>query len=272
MRGAGFAAALVLLGVVQAAPATAAATRVARLELLVNEQVLVPWGYLDLAYRIKRLKAGPRLDVYLAMIDGGDQCVAPESVFTAALPPFASDVALEDGRTVITSGTLPDQVSPLVTTLYGVLVAHGTSPADPANWVSNLTSLDLAMGSLSAAQNEVLAARGNPRTYLIQFTRDSRLRLDTWLYDGGPAFQFANGRPLKTGTDDERARATVASAPTAFGPGRFTPGTTPAGIRALLGDPDRVIKDSSGAQVWVFNGTNITVTVKGGLVRQVSAY
>lgn len=256
-------------------PASAAppAARAARLSFSANEQALVPWAYEDLRYRIKSFQPGLHVDVYVAIRQGGagSPCPAEETVFAAALPPFAADVALSDSQAVISAGFLPDQVARLTMTLYGVLVPHGQSPADPHNWVSNLAALDLAMGPLSSRQQEVLSERGNPQAWTIQFLRDSRRRIETWTY-AAAVFQFINGSTLASGGENQRASASTPTPPTAYDPGRFQPGTTPAEIRALLGDPDRVVSTSDGAQEWTFKANRMTVTLQNGVVRQIAAY
>ncbi len=259
-----------------AAPAQARTTA-ARLELTAAEQAVVPWGWLDLGYRITRLQAGIHADLYVAMVTATtDRCVAPDAVFTATtMAAVAPNVAVENGHATITSGALPDQLGAQVMTLYGVLVVPGTSPADGDNWVSNLATLDLVMGALSPSQRDLIAARGNPHAYVIQFFRDSHERFDTWLYEGGgngQVFQFVNGRPLTSDDPDGRASAKITGTPVAFGPGRFGPGTTPREIRTLLGDPDHVITGPPGTQVWVFDGSQMRITVENGVVRQIAAH
>lgn len=253
----------------------------AYLELSVNDQLLVPWTHMDLGYRIKSFQPGRHVDLYVALLLGGgtgEQCISPDRVF-ASVQPFVSDLALENTQGTISAGHLPGRVLPVRMTVYGVLVAHGVSPADPNNWISNLAALDLLMGTLSSRQHEVLAERGNPKAYVIQFFYDTEQRIETWRYDGGgvgQVFQFINGRPVTRGggeNDDlERARAHAATPATFFGPGRFGPGTTPAEIRALLGDPDRVLPGSPGTQAWVFKDNGITVTVENGVIRQIVAH
>src|SRR6185295_17659323 len=164
--------------IARAAPTPA--PRAAQLQFTVNEQFLVPWGYENLGYSIKSFQPGLRVDLYFALLQGGRECIAPEMIFTSPPPASASDLALSDSHTVLTEGYLPAQLPSRTMTLYCVLVPHGVSPADSANWVSNLAALDLAMGTLSSAQRDVLAARGNPDTYLIQFFHDTQQRLETW--------------------------------------------------------------------------------------------
>lgn len=249
----------------------------AHLALTANDQILVPWGYADLGYRIESFQSGLPVDLYLALQlrTGGPACTSSELVFGSGLPAFAADLALADTQGAINAGFLPTNVGRLGMTIYGVLVARGTSPASSANWVSNLASLDLAMGPLSSRQLEVLATRGNPDAYAVQFFHDTKQRVETWLYEGGglgQSFQFVNGRSLFTGGEDERASATVGSSATFYDPGRFEPGTSPAAIRRMLGDPDRVVTHPSGGRAWVYKESGITVTVKNGVVRQIEAH
>ncbi len=250
----------------------------AHLEFAVNDQLLVPWGYVNLAYRLKSFQPGLHVDLYLGLLlgDGSPQCVSPDMVFASGLSPFANDLALSNSEAVITAGHLPPQVNPFSLTLYGVVVGHGLSPADSANWVSNLAAMDLAFGPLSSDQLDVLAERGNPQAYVIQFFRDQEQRIESWVYDGGglgQVFQFVNGRRLASdNADTERAADSASSSATFFGPGRFVPTTTPAQIRALLGDPDRVLTKSPQLAVWFFTTNRITVTVENGAVSRVEAY
>jgi hypothetical protein len=255
------------------APSPPPAGRAAQLSFSANEQTLVPWAYEDLRYKVKAFQPGLHVDVYLALREGGSgtPCPAPETAFTSTLAPFATDVPLANTQAAITAGFLPDQLGRLTMTLYGVLVAHGKSPADPANWVSNLAALDLAMGPLSSRQLQVLAERGNPQAWVVQFLRDSRRRIETWTYPGG-VFQFINGSTLATGGENQRASASTPTPPTAYDPGRFQPGTTPVQIRGLLGDPDRVVSKPSGVQAWIFKRNRMTVTIQNGVVREIAAY
>jgi hypothetical protein len=263
----------------QALPAGAvpSGTGAARLEFAVNEQILVPWGYVDLRYRIKSFEPGVHADLYLGIRFGGgsEQCTDPSAVFTSELAAYATDLVLSDSEAAVNTGFLPQNVDRLVMTLYGVLVAHGTSPADPANWVSNLASLDLLMGPLSSKQLEILAERGNPSAYLIQFFYDKKQRIESWRYEGGglgQLFQFVNGRSIATGGENDRARASVPTPSTFYDPGRFGPATTPDDIRALLGDPDRVIQHSPGNRAWIYKNSGITVSLEGGLIRQIEVH
>jgi hypothetical protein len=45
-----------------------------------------------------------------------------------------------------------------------------------------------------------------------------------------------------------------------------------ADVRALLGDPDRIVRGSPGTQAWVFKQSGITVTVENGVIRQIVAH
>jgi len=256
------------------APLTA---RAAQLSFSANEQSLVPWSYVDLRYRIKSFQPGLHVDLYLAMRQaaGTSPCPAAENIFTTALPAFASDLALSNTQAVITTGFLPDQLPFVTMTVYGVLVPHGRSPGDPASWVSNLAIMDLAMGPLSSRQSAVLAERGNPDAYTIRFLHDSNRRIETWTYGGGGSgqvFQFINGSLQSTGGGNDRASASLPTPVTAYDPGRFQPGTTPAQLRALIGDPHRVVTKPSGVQVWIFKTSRMTVTIQNGVVRQIAAY
>jgi hypothetical protein len=245
----------------------------AHLDFSVTDQVLAPWSYSALSYRIKSFKAGLGVDLYLAMLlDGeGNQCVSPESVFTYSLPPFVTGLALANTQADIFAGKLPARVNDVALTLYGVLVATGTSPADSANWVSNVAALDLAMGTLSSPQNEVIADRGNPPAFIIDFDRARGRRVETWIYPQGN-FQFINGAVV--GTPDDGERASGSARPAArYSPGRFSPATTRQEIRALLGDPDHVIRGSvPGRSAWIFDGAGLTVTLEGGVIRRVEVY
>lgn len=250
----------------------------AHLELTVSDHTLVPWAFTRLGYRITSYRPDLRVDLYLGMLLDGDgaQCVSPELFFTNPLPPFASDVVLTDTEGEVTAGYLPAVVNRLDLTVYGVLVEHGKAPGERSHWLSNLAAVDLAMGPLSSAQLEVLAARGNPRSYVIEFFHEGARRIETWMYDGGgtkQVFQFINGRALR---DDDgrarRARASVASPPVVYGPGRFVPTMSEADVRALLGDPGRVLTKPGGVSVWVFRTSRVTLTWQNGLLRLVEVY
>jgi hypothetical protein len=237
--------------------------------------VLVPWGFFQLGYRIRSFQPGLPVDVHVAMLRGDPQCIAPELVFTTSLPAVAANVPLANTEAVVADGFLPAGLDELASQVYGVLVAAGTSPGDPANWVSNLAVLDLAMGTLSADQLDLISARDNPQAYVVQLFHDTKQRVETWIYDGGGPgriFQFVNGRPIPRDDENERATATVAAPPVVFDPGRFGPATTPAQVRALLGDPDHVVPGSAGTQLWVFDDSQMSVTVQNGLVRQIEAH
>jgi hypothetical protein len=182
---------------------------------------------------------------------------------------------LANTQAAIADGFLPAGFNTVSGAVYGVLVAAGTSPGDPANWVSNLAVLDLAMETLSLDQILLIAERGNPSAYVIQFFHDTAQRVETWLYDGGglgQVFQFINGRPVARDDDHERASASVVAPAVFWDPGRFSPTTSPAEIRALLGEPDRVVTSPAGAQTWFFEDSHMSVTVHNGVVRQVEAH
>lgn len=258
-------------------PPSPSGSGAARLDFVTNEQVLVPWGYVRLGYRLRSFQPGIPVDVHVALLrdGGGPQCIAPELVFATALPPVAANVALANLEAAVVDGFLPAGFDDVASKVYGVVVGAGTSPADPANWLSNLAVLDLAMGALSADQLDLIAARGNPQAYVVQLFYDTKQRVETWIYDGGGLgriFQFVNGRPVARDDDDERAAATAGGPPVFFGPGRFGPATTPAEVRALLGDPDRVVAGAAGTQLWVFEDAQMAVTVQAGLVRQIEAH
>ncbi len=248
----------------------------AHLEFFTNEQILVPWGFVQLGYRIKSFQPGVPVDLYVAMLldGGGPQCISPELVFTSGGPAVASALSLANMETTIVDGFLPAGFEAITSAAYGILVAAGTSPGDPANWVSNLAVLDLAMGTLSFEQRRVIAERGNPNAYVIQFFHDTAQRVETWLYWSGlgPVVQFINGRRLARDDENERAAASVVTPPVFYDPGRFGPATSPAEIRALLGDPDRVVTSPSGAQTWFFEDSRMSVTVRGGVIRQIEAH
>ena len=248
----------------------------AQLAFSVNDQILVPWGYVDLSYRIKSFQPGLRVDLYLALLVENQVFLfmGPGLVLTPTLTPFATDLALSNTQPVIIAGHLGGQVNPLAMTLYGVLVPRGTSPLDPANWISNLASLDLALGPLSSRQVEVIAERGNPQAYVIEFFHDIKLRIETWVYEGeglGNVFQFINGRSLPS-DGNERLPATIVAPAVLYDPGRFGPATTPGEVRSFLGDPDRVVSNSPGTQAWLYKGSDITVTVQNGVIRQIEAH
>ena len=245
----------------------------AHLDFSVTDQVLAPWSYSALSYRIKSFKAGLGVDLYLAMLlDGeGNQCVSPESVFTYSLPPFVTGLALANTQAGIFAGKLPARVNDVALTLYGVLVATGTSPADSANWVSNVAALDLAMGTLSSPQNEVIADRGNPPAFIIDFDRARGRRVETRILPAGqfPVHQRRRGRHADNG---ERASGNARPA-ARYSPGRFSPATTRQEIRRCSVIPttssaDRcpgVVHGSSTARV-------STVTLEGGVIRRVEVY
>jgi hypothetical protein len=248
----------------------------AHLDFFTNEQILVPWGFVQLGYRIKSFQPGVAADLYVAMLldGGGPQCMSPELVFASGGPAVVSGLALANMEDAIVDGFLPAGFDAITSSLYGVLVAAGTSPGDPANWLSNLAVLDLELGTLSLEQRRVLAERGNPNAYVIQLFHDTAQRVETWLYESGigPVVQFINGRRLVRDDDDERAAASVVTPPVFYDPGRFGPTTTPAQIRALLGEPARVVTSPSGAQTWFFEDARMSVTVRGGLIRQIEAH
>jgi hypothetical protein len=248
----------------------------AHLEFFTNEPILVPWGFVQLGYRIKSFQPGVPVDLYVAIVldGGGPQCIGPELVFASGGPAVASGVPLANLEDAIADGFLPAGFDAIASAIYGVLVAAGTSPGDPANWLSNLAVLDLEMGTLSLEQLLVIAERGNPNAYVIQFFHETAQRVETWLYGSGlgRVVQFVNGRRLAADDDDERAAASVVTPPVFFDPGRFGPTTSPAEIRALLGDPDRVVTSPAGAQTWFFEDSDMSVTVRNGVVRQIEAH
>jgi hypothetical protein len=262
-------------------PAPTVGVGAAHLEFPVSDQFLVPWGYVRLSYRIKSFQPGLRADLHLALlVEGeGSECVGPDLVFASGLPAFATDLALSDMQGVVIERQLPAHMSPVVSTLYGVLVARGMSAADPENWISNLAALDLQLGTLSRRQHELLAKRGHPSAFRIEFDHTAERRLETWTYRGGglgQVFHFENGRPLRAGEDEEKRRSSSpagARSGTLYSPGRFSPTTSVQEIRALVGDPDHVLPGSRpGVQQWVYDEARITVTLSGGTISAIEAY
>jgi hypothetical protein len=242
----------------------------AHIDLLANDQSLVPWGYVHLGYGIQSFRAGLPVDLYVALVPtDGTQC--PAFVFTAELAPHAANVALANTHGVIASGYLPPHVGSRTATLYAVLVQAGRSPVDPNNFVSNVAALDLVFSNLSSAQAAVIAAQGNPEGYVIGFDHERQQRLETWRYRGGELgghFQFLNGGVVGDPPTVKRASAGT-SRPAALGPGAFSPATTPTELRNLLGDPDRVVRPKPGRVVWIFESAGATVTLDDGVISQV---
>jgi hypothetical protein len=249
----------------------------AQLDLAVNDQIWVPWGYVNLSYQIKSFQPGLRVDLYLVLIfhGGGYLLFGPGPSFTTDIIPFASNLVLSNDQATIIAGFLSDQVGSQILTLYGILVAQGKSVLDPANWVSNLAVLNLALGPLSSSQTEIIANQGNPQAYIINLDHNRQQRRETWIYqkgDMGHNFEFING--AQVGVPLEGQRATGADGPpTRYDPGRFSPSTTPKTIRDLLGDPDHVIQGAAPGRVaWVYNSAGVTVTFANGVVLQIEVY
>lgn len=249
----------------------------AHLAFAVNDPHMVPWGYIHLSYLIQSFQPGRHADLHLALLlqDDAQQCLAPESVFASGLPAVATNLALANTQAVIVARHLPADLRPSVATLLGVLVAPGTSPADPTNWISNLAELDLAVGSLSSRQKDVIAAQGNPQAFLIDFDRDRNLRSEIWIYQRGGSgheFHFINGGVVGSPQEGERAGGAPGGA-TRYDPGRFSPATSPADIRALLGDPDHVVHGAvPGRIAWIFDGARMTVTLTNGVITRIEVY
>jgi hypothetical protein len=242
----------------------------AHLDLLANDQALVPWGQVHLGYRVQSFRSGLPVDLYVALLPtDGTQCVSPDLVFAPGLAPEAAGVALANTQGVIETGRLPAHVDGRTATLYGVLVRAGTSPTDPANFVSDVAALDLVFANLSSTQDAVIAALGNPLAYVISFDHARRRRLETWRYPGGVHFQFLNGGAVGDAPPVESLTG-AGSRATGWDPGRFSPAMTATDLRNLLGDPSRVVSGATAArQAWIFGDAGITVTLDAGVVVQV---
>jgi hypothetical protein len=235
---------------------------------------------LRLAYRTQSFQPSLRADIYLAVVLPGPTLlfIRGDLGFTEALTPFVSNFPIGTNETTIVAGHLPASIAGVAVTLYAVLCRPGMSPADTANWLSNLASLNLELATLSLPQQELLADRGHPNAFRIRFDHAAQSRLDTWIYQGGglgQTFHFQNGRPLLVDQDDEDERysggGTTTPEPTLYSPGRFTPSTTIQQIQALLGDPDHVL-EVAGRELWVYDDSRITVTVGGGAIAVIEAY
>jgi hypothetical protein len=242
----------------------------AHLDLVANDQALVPWGHVHLGYRVQSFRQGIPVDLYVALVPtDGAQCVSPDLVFGPGLAPEAVGVPLANTQGVIASGRLPAHVAHRTATLYGVLVRAGTSPADPANFVSDVAALDLVFTNLSSTQEAVIAATGNPLAYVIAFDHARRQRLETWRYPGGVHFQFLNGGVVGDAPPVQPLTGAATRA-SAWDPGRFSPAMTATDIRHLLGDPSRVVSGATAArEAWIFGDAGITVTLEAGVVVQV---
>jgi hypothetical protein len=246
----------------------------AHLAFAINEQVLVPWAYVNLSYRIQSFKPGLPVDLHLVLLPAGagTPC-ADDAIFSSMLPPFAGDLTLSNTQTTILAGYLPGQVAPFTMKLYGVLVGRGASPADPANWVSNLAVLDLAFANLSSRQAEILARQGNPQAFIVGFDHVRQERSETWFYRGGALgdlFHFVNGAAVGNGESAGHDHADGGT-PTPFDPGKFTPSTTTTQLRNLLGDPDHIVRGAAGRRTWIFDHARITVVIDNGVITQVGA-
>lgn len=252
-------------------------TGAARLDLIINDQFLVPWGYVHLSYSVTSFQPDVQADLYLALLgeDGALFFWGEGSGLTTDIVPYRSDFLLADCDDVILEGDLPESLPSTRFVLFGVLTPHGTPVLEASRWLSDLASLTIVFGNLSGEQKKVLAERGNPHRMNILILRETRELLETWSYGTREygSYEFRNGSVIAGPVEGEGMSASNAgSMPTILDPGWFTPTTAPADIRGLLGDPDHVVGyETPGVTTWLFDDAGVSVTVTDGAVSWIGA-
>ncbi len=244
-----------------------------QLSFRINDAHATPWSSVRIAADASGAEAEDRFDLYVALRDAGTGALTFLSESPPAdgwIFPFRSNFAFTD-EVVLLEGILGAELPQMTFYLFGVLVKPGASPLDPSNWASDLAALVIILGNLSQVQWDVLSDYGTPHAFHILFDRETHRRIETWSYGSNRMFQFINGQGLVA--PEPGARGGVSGGrgvPVSYGPGFFHPSTTTEDLRALLGEPDRILDgETPGERTWYFCGAGIFATFVNDVVTEI---
>jgi hypothetical protein len=229
------------------------------LSMELNNHAFVPGSFLDLSYRTRPGTLTGPVDLYLAVVLPSQDLVflTDNSAFVPDFVPFRRNVGVADETQTLFSLPFPIDLQFGTYTAFMALVKAGADPGDPRNWASDLVQVTATYAPLSAEQQAVLAARGNPHALAATWTPEVGQKLETWIYRSSPPTRivFRNGQ--KVG----EAPGTGGPAGTGINPALFNPQATQAQYTASLGPPVSVeALDTPGyLAVGYANGVNVVL-------------
>ena len=242
--------------------------------LELSTESVVPGNSLDIQYRTKRGSLQGNVDLYfiVAFPSGPLLFVTEQGGVTTTIQPFRRNVSVADATQPLFSGPVPVDIAFGTYTFYMVMVYAGMTP-DPGNLPPSLASgiaqATVAYTSLSAAQQTLLASRGNPDFLSVFWFDELNQKRESWLYLSAPPTEvvFVNGNQE---TQETVSGLTGGPGPKA-NPALFTPQTTQSQLTAAFGPPTSVTPVDGAPEFQVIRyGIGLTVILRNGRFSSVS--
>jgi hypothetical protein len=224
-----------------------------------NNRAFVPGSFLDLSYRTRPGTLTGPVDLYLAVaLPSADLVFLSEGgAFVPDFTPFRRNVAVADETQTLFSLAFPIDLQFGTYIAYMAMVKAGADATDPRNWASDLVQVTATYAPLSAEQQAVLTARGNPHALAASWIPELGQKQETWIYRSSPPTRivFRNGQ--KVG-EEPGAGGPVGPG---INPALFNPQATQAEYTAALGPPVSVEGlDTPGyLAVGYANGVNVVL-------------
>lgn len=202
-----------------------------------NREAYVPGDFFELTYQMAKGSLMGNVDIYLAL---GPTTGPVGGEILSGVVPLMSNVAPADARTTLLAMPFPVDIPFGAYGLYMVMVYAGADAANPLNWASSVSQLNLTYSALSPKQQELLASRGNPDYIAVFWIAEASMKKESWLYlsgTGAPvSFVFSNGEL----TSQDPVTGSSSGAGPKLDPALFSPQATPAALKAVLGEPTSV--------------------------------
>ena len=245
------------------------------ISLQVNTDNLVPGNAISVRYQTKRGTLAGNVDMYFAvafpsgqllfLTGGGGLDPTPQ--------PFRRNVSVADATETLISAPVPVDFPFGTYTLYMALAYAGATP-DLNNLgpslASGISQTTVTFTPLSAAQQTLLASRGNPDFLSVFWVDEANQKRESWLYVSSPPMQvvFVNGAQ-----ESQESVSGVTGGPgPKVDPSMFTPQTTPGSLTSAFGPPSSVTPvDGAPSLQAVSYGVGITAIFRNGRFSSVSA-